>query len=178
MKAVIWNGTVPEMVTDRPLPHLRPGYLLVSTFAVALNPTDVKAISQGRAAANGLLGCDFSGIVLEVGLSVTKRFRKGDRIFGFAHGANFNEPEDGAWAEVIVAKGDCCMKIPKKWSFEEAATVGASAVTSGQGLFQGLNLRLPRTVKPDFESASDKEYILIYGGSSSAGTLAIQFAKL
>lgn len=178
MKAVIWNGTAAEVVTDRPFPRLRPDYLLVSTVAVALNPTDVKAISQGRAAINGLLGSDFSGLVLEVGPAVTKKFRKGDRVFGFAHGANFNESEDGAWAEVIAAKGDCCMKIPEKWSFEEAATVGASAITSGQGLFQGMELRLPRAVRPAFESVGDKEYILIYGGSSSAGTLAIQYAKL
>ncbi|KIX10174.1 uncharacterized protein Z518_01255 [Rhinocladiella mackenziei CBS 650.93] len=178
MKAIIWNGTAPELVTDRPHPRLRPDYLLISTIAVALNPTDVKAISQSRAARNGLLGCDFSGVVLETGSAVVKPFKKGDRVFGFAHGANFNEAEDGAWAEVIAAKGDCCMKIPETWSFEEAATVGASSITCGQGLFQEMKLRLPSVDGDVVEAGKDKEYILIYGGSSSAGTLAIQYCRL
>ncbi|OQV05526.1 hypothetical protein CLAIMM_10253 [Cladophialophora immunda] len=178
MKAIIWNGTAAELITDRALPRLRPDYLLISTVAVALNPTDVKAISQSRAAPNGLLGCDFSGTVLESGRDVVKRFRKGDRVFGFAHGANFNEAEDGAWAEVIVAKGDCCMKIPEMWSFEEAATVGASSITCGQGLFQEMKLRLPSVDDDVVGIGKEKEYVLIYGGSSSAGTLAIQYCSL
>ncbi|EXJ88533.1 hypothetical protein A1O1_05463 [Capronia coronata CBS 617.96] len=192
MKAVIWNGTAAELVTDKRPPRLRPDYVLISTVAVALNPTDTKAISQGRAAKDGLCGSDFSGVVLEVGAQVTKPFKKGDRVFGFAHGANSNEAEDGAWAEVIAAKGDCLMKMPDSgsngngrvdgdWGFEGAATAGASVFTSGQGLFLHMKLRLPdpmglTVAAADTEPA--KEYILVYGGSSSAGTLAIQYLTL
>ena len=45
------------------------------------------------------LGCDYSGVVEEVGSKVTKNWAKGDRIAGFAHGGNAVEPEDGVFAE-------------------------------------------------------------------------------
>lgn len=171
MKAVVWNGNGAELVDSRPLPKLRDDYMLIKTAAVAINPTDAKALSQGRAAINGLFGCDFAGIVDEVGPLVTKPFKKGDRVCGCAVGANSSNPEDGAFAEYIVAKGDTCIKIPDNISFEEASTIPVSAITDGQGLHaMGLNL-------PD-NPIKAKEYILIYGGSSSTGTLAIQYARL
>lgn len=160
------------MVSSRPEPQLREDYVRVKSVAVALNPTDSKAIAQARAANNGLLGCDFAGVVEEVGTRVNKSLRKGDRVCGCTHGANFNNPEDGAFAEYIVAKGDTCIKIPDHMTFEEACTIPASALTCGQGLFQQMGLNLPTNPIP--KSA----YILVYGGSSSAGILAIQFARL
>lgn len=174
MKAVVLDGTDISVTDSRPLPKLRDDYLLVKTTAVALNPTDAKAIALGRGAPNELSGCDFAGIVQEVGSSVTKEWKKGDRVFGCAFGANSLNPEDGAFAEVIVAKGDTCMRIPEGVSFEDAASVGLSAITCGQGLFQKMELNLPNN------SIERKEYIyiLIYGGTTSAGTLGIQYAKL
>jgi hypothetical protein len=34
------------------------------------------------------IGCDYAGIVEEVGSKVTKGFKKGDKICGFAHGGH------------------------------------------------------------------------------------------
>jgi NADPH:quinone reductase-like Zn-dependent oxidoreductase len=176
MKAIIWTGTRAEL-SNRPLPRLRPSYILVQVASVALNPTDVKAITDKRAARDGLLGSDFSGTVLKVGSQVTKPLKVGDRVFGFAHGANSDEAEDGAWAEVIAAKGDCVMKMPdgvERWGFDDASTMGASVITAGQGLVQGMGLRWPG----DDAGAMEKEYVLVYGGSSSTGLLALQFCRL
>ncbi|KAF7505602.1 hypothetical protein GJ744_000611 [Endocarpon pusillum] len=54
------------VVTDRPLPKLRPGYLLVKVCAVALNPIDWKRIDLvGQAGA--LAGSDYAGVVEEIG---------------------------------------------------------------------------------------------------------------
>ena len=111
MKALIWTGSEAKVVHDRPRPRLRPAYLLVRVHAVALNPTDCKAISQGRAATDGLLGCDFAGTVEEIGSEVTKPWERGDRIFGCVHGANSNKPEDGAFAEAIAVKCDSAVSI-------------------------------------------------------------------
>jgi NADPH:quinone reductase-like Zn-dependent oxidoreductase len=55
-----------------------------------------------------------------------------------------------------------------------ACTLGVSAITCGQGLVQGMGLMVPGNLG----TSGEKEYILIYGGSSSAGTLAVQFAGL
>lgn len=91
---------------------------------------------------------------------------------GFVHGGNAVEKEDGAFAEYIVAKGDLQLRIPEGVSFEEAATLGVGITTIGQGLYQSLKLSLPT------ESTRTPFPVLIYGGSTATGTLAIQFAKL
>lgn len=175
MKALVWTGTQAKVVEGRPKPRLRDDYILVKTAAVALNPTDAKAISQGRAAVDGLLGCDFAGTVVDVGKNVTKSWQPGDRVFGCVHGANSNNTEDGAIAEFIVAKGDTCMRIPDHLDFEEACTLGVSVLTCGQGLFQEMKLRLSSAVD---EQTEQGEHILIYGGSSSSGLVAIQLCTL
>ena len=173
MKAVVIQGKDARVERDRPIPKLRDDYLLVKTVAVALNPTDWKHIAGGLAADGGLSGCDFSGIVEEVGSAVTKPWKKGDAIAGVAHGGNYVEPEDGAFAEYVVAKGDVQMKKPESLSFEAAATVPLGASTVGQGLYQkALKLNLPT------DPVKEKTFVLIYGGSSATGSLAIQYAKL
>jgi NADPH:quinone reductase-like Zn-dependent oxidoreductase len=51
------------------------------------------------------VGCDFSGVVEEVGSKVEKLWKKGDRIAGFTHGVNALEPEDGCFAEYVRREG-------------------------------------------------------------------------
>lgn len=159
------------LVSDRPIPKLRDDYILVKTVSVGLNPTDWKHIAF-MSPPGVLVGCDYSGVVEEVGKDVKKPFKKGDRICGFTHGANAVQPEDGSFAEYIVAKGDLQMKIPEHMSFQEAASLGVGINTVGQALYQSLKLALPT------EPVKDATPILIYGGSTATGTLAIQFAKL
>lgn len=163
-------------VIDVPKPTLRPDYILVKVARVALNPTDWKHIQDCIFDSDKPLtvGCDFSGIVEEVGAAVTQPFKRGDRVFGFAHTCHIEEPEDGAFAEYVVAMGDITHKIPDHMSFEDAASLGLQVYTVGQGLYQSLELPWPtEPVKPE-----DKFPILIYGGSTAMATLAIQMAKL
>lgn len=159
------------VVTDRPIPKLRPGYLLVKTSAVALNPTDWKHI-KGVAPPGAQIGCDYAGVVEETGSGYNKDWKKGDRICGFCHGGDETHLVNGAFAEHIVVKADVQLRTPDRLSDEEAATVGVGYVTVGQGLFQRLKLPLPT------EPAQNPETILIYGGSTATGTLGIQLAKL
>jgi NADPH:quinone reductase-like Zn-dependent oxidoreductase len=74
-------------------------------------------------------------------------------------------------------KGDIAMHIPPNLSFEEAATLPCGLATVALALYKHLSLPLP-----DFpinqEEKKDGRAILIYGGSTATGTLAIQFAKL
>ena len=111
------------------------------------------------------------GTVIQVGPKVTKDFKPGDRIAGFAHGANAVEKEDGCFAEYAMVKGDVQCKVPENVSDEEASTLGIGITTVGQGLYQSLDLPLPGTGDRD-------EPVLVYGGSTATGSLAIQFARL
>ncbi|KKA22159.1 Alcohol dehydrogenase [Rasamsonia emersonii CBS 393.64] len=175
MKALVYQGPgKATVVSDRPVPKVRDHYILVKVKAIALNPTDWKHVYRGLPKEGSLIGVDYAGIVEEVGPNVTKDFKKGDRVAGFVHGGNYNNPEDGAFAEYIVAKEHMSIKIPDHLSFEEAATLGCGISTVGQGLYEkdyGLGLALPS------QPLQQPETILIYGGSSATGTLGIQFAK-
>lgn len=168
---VIKSPKQAALVTDRPIPSLRDDYIRIKTVAVALNPTDWKHVDF-LSPRGVLVGCDYAGIVEEVGPKVKKELRAGDRVFGFTHGCNSVQPEDGAFAEHIVAKGDLQMRIPDNLSFEEAATLGVGINTVGQGLYQSLGLAWPT------EPLKEPVPILIYGGSTATGTMAIRFAKL
>lgn len=176
MKAVVIRGTEARVERDRALPKLRDDYVLVKTEAVALNPTDWKHVTFGLGADGALVGCDFSGVVQEVGPAVTKAWRIGDRICGVVHGGNSYQLEDGAFAEYIVAKGDIQLRIPDNMTFTQAATIGLGATTVGQGLYQqALKLPLPSTSSPQGREGPN---ILIYGGSTATGALGIQYARL
>ena len=71
-------------VVEAPVPKLRDDYILVKVKAVALNPTDWKHVAW-LTDAGSRIGCDYAGIVEEVGSKVTKDFKKGDRVAGFTH---------------------------------------------------------------------------------------------
>ncbi|KAF7879130.1 hypothetical protein EAF04_000329 [Stromatinia cepivora] len=169
--AIVVQKPGESKAAEASIPKLRDDYILVKTKAVALNPTDWKHVEW--LTSNGArIGCDYAGIVEEVGSAVTKDFKKGDRVCGFCHGGNEVNHEDGAFGNIITAKGDCQIKIPDNLSFEEASTLGVGISTVGQGLYQSLQLPLPTS------PASEKFPVLIYGGSTATGALAIQYAKL
>ncbi|KAF5878304.1 putative zinc-binding oxidoreductase protein [Botrytis fragariae] len=169
--AVVVQKPGEAKAVEASIPKLRDDYILIKTKAVALNPTDWKHVEW--LTSNGArVGCDYAGVVEEVGSAVTKDFKKGDRVCGFCHGGNEVNHDDGAFANIITAKGDNQIKIPDNLSFEEAATLGVGITTVGQGLYQSLQLPLPTS------PASTKFPVLIYGGSTATGALAIQYAKL
>ncbi|KAI9640057.1 hypothetical protein NHQ30_011621 [Ciborinia camelliae] len=172
MKALIVQGLgVAKVVDDANEPSLRPDYVKVKVVAVALNPTDWKTLDEmGRAGSR--VGCDFSGTVVEIGSEVKSDVKKGDRIWGFVHGCNYLNPEDGAFAEYIVAKDGIFGKVPDFMSMEDAATLGVAVGTNGQGIYQTLKLPLPS------QPAEKPIQLLIYGGSTATGTIGIQLAKL
>ncbi|KAF5518160.1 Protein TOXD [Colletotrichum aenigma] len=162
-------------VVDAPVPKLpADDYILVKTTAVAINPTDWKHVDLAdKAGCVGIwVGCDYAGIVEEVGSGVTKDFKKGDRICGPVNGSNALREIDGAFAKYIAVKGDLQIKTPDNITDEEAATLGIAVTTVGQGLYQTLKLPLPSS------PAKEPKTILIYGGSTAMGISGIQYAKL
>lgn len=119
-----------------------------------------------------ILGCDFCGIVEEIGSQVTSPIRKGDRVYGFVSGGNVSNHEDGTFAEYCVVKDGLFMRAPTRLNDEEASTLGLGLITCGQALYESLQLPWPN------EPATKTFPILIYGGSTATGMLAIQLAKL
>lgn len=86
------------------------------------------------------------------------------------HAANYC---NGAFREYVSADADLLIRIPDHMSFDEASTLGMGISTAAQALYQWLPLPLP-THDPQATNWT----ILIYGGSSATGSIAIQLAKL
>ena len=81
---------------------------------------------------------------------------------------------NGTFAEYVVAESDCAIvPIPESWSFEEAAQLGVAPFTAMQCLHETLELPSPFDTQ-----RGPQRSILIWGGASSVGQYAIQFAKL
>ncbi|KAJ5556297.1 hypothetical protein N7494_000212 [Penicillium frequentans] len=122
MKAMVVNGRDFMVDRNRRRPETMPDSLLVRPVAIALNPTDWKSVSYGRAADGYIVGCDYAGLIEVVGKEVSKSWSPGDKVFGCAHGANLVNADDGVFAAYAVVKGDLQMRIPDGWTFEKAAT--------------------------------------------------------
>lgn len=64
------------------------------------------------------------------------------------------------------------MKIPDWMPFEDASTFPVGVITCGQAMYQ--HMKLPSPASP----TTEKQKVLVYGGSSATGMFAIQYAKL
>jgi NADPH:quinone reductase-like Zn-dependent oxidoreductase len=156
------------------MPDVPPGYMLVQTQYVALNPADWTDI-DGEEYMGCVVGLDYAGTVVQVGEQVNRAFEPGDRVAGISHGCNVLHPDYGAFSEYILVKADAQMKVPETMNLEDAASMGVGVITASMGLYQQIGLPLSGL---ENVSNNDPEWILIYGGSSATGSLAIQFAKL
>ena len=194
------NGGLPLVLShDAPLhplsPPLASGELLVRTEAVALNPTDYK-MAQNFNTPDCVAGCDFAGVVVASGSSsdnIEGAIRIGDHVCGAVHGNNPLRPTDGAFAEYIRCEADLLVKIPKgKMSWEDAAALGGIGhATCGLALWDALGLVIPARLKEgdsvgdagdikdaDVNDEIKKQYVLVYGGSTATGTMALQLLSL
>ena len=72
----------PAVIHNRPMPTLRPTYMIVKVVAVALNPADIVCVDLHLALPGSLLGCDYAGVVVQVGEDVERDFKEGDRVCG------------------------------------------------------------------------------------------------
>lgn len=168
---VAGNGGQYQLSTGVEVPKLKPGTMLCKVRAVALNPADWKMI-EFCATQDSIGGNDFSGEVVPVGPGV-KRFKEGDRVFGMMFGLNPSDKLTGAFRYYAPATEDLSCKIPPSMTFEEASTLSVPIGTAGSALYQALDLPMPGSVP----SSKTPSYILVSGGASATGTIAIQLLK-
>ncbi|CAX41359.1 zinc-binding dehydrogenase, putative [Candida dubliniensis CD36] len=179
--AVVSNPVEPTKLTEVkeiPKPKIQDNEILVKAKAYAINPTDWKHIVFKMSKPGDVAGSDASGIVEEVGSQVTT-FKKGDNVSSLVIG-NVS-PDNGAFAEYFVAKPQATIKYdhdlvsssdPKSStidSFEGAASVTIGLCTVGISFSHYLNIA---------QHKKEGDSILIWGGATATGILAIQVAKL
>ncbi|KAH6629725.1 putative zinc-binding dehydrogenase family oxidoreductase [Boeremia exigua] len=172
------NGIL-QIFDDVPLPQIPDDRMLVRVVAVALNPCDWKM--PGQFPAKGVAnGTDYAGIIVAIGPRVSKlpskpQWQVGDEVFGACHGANAIDPQSGSFAQYLRSDPELLFKKPPNMPWENAAAWGASGIaTLGLSLFWDGGMGLSGS--PD-EPAEEPEQVLVYAGSTSVGTLAIQLLK-
>ncbi|AEO57491.1 alcohol dehydrogenase-like protein [Thermothelomyces thermophilus ATCC 42464] len=171
---------------DRAVPACGPTSVLVRVRAVALNPTDHK--TPARVKTGGLTaGCDFAGEVVAVGArandepgdaaacaGIPRRWAPGDRVLGVVYGSNPGAPAWGAFAEYVEADPVMLCRLPDGWDWETAASVGGSVHGSvALCLFGEGKMGLDMGGKKDLQKV-----VLVYGGSTACGTMALQILRL
>jgi len=171
MKAAVYQKYGPPEVLliqelERPVP--KDNELLIKIFATSVTSGDCRMRRADPFAVrffNGLtkpkkiqiLGNEFSGEIEEVGKNV-RHFEPGDKVFGQT-GMSL-----GANAEYICLSENATIEIkPDNLTWEEAATIPFGANTALHFLREG--------------NIKGGQKVLIYGGSGSIGTAAIQLAR-
>ncbi|KAI1772859.1 zinc-binding dehydrogenase family oxidoreductase [Hypoxylon cercidicola] len=159
---------------DVSVPTLEDDMILVKNAVVALNPIDTKMVGK-LATPGAIAGMDFAGEVVAVGPKVRTAIpiKRGDRVCGVVPGMHSITPTVGAFAEYVGATDLVTMKIPDNMSLEEGASLGSGVGTVGLALFKSLDV--PGSPKSPATKPVD---VLVYGGSTATGTLAIQLLKL
>lgn len=165
-----------------PAPYTRPApdEIVVRTRAVAVNPFDGLPALAYRVILPWLtfptvIGSDVAGEVVEVGSDVT-RLRPGDRVVGHALSVekSQNRPAEGAFQLYPVLMQHMVSPIPDDLTYEQAAVLPLALSTASSGLFQQdqLGLALPTSDHPD-----RRQTVLVWGGSTSVGSNAIQLVR-
>lgn len=178
-----------RLVDDAAIPTLLPGYALVKTHAVALNPSDHK-ISHNFPLPGAYCGTDFSGTIVQLAPpasdadSVPSQWKVGDMVCGAAFCfAAQHRLASGAFAEYVRVRADLLLRVPNSPSSSttmgplEAATLMTALSTCLLAFWTPDALDLIGT--PETPLVSEKPVpVLVYGGSTATGTIAIQLLKL
>ncbi|KAF8011437.1 hypothetical protein BT93_J1910 [Corymbia citriodora subsp. variegata] len=156
MKAWVYreHGDVASVLRLDPefeVPKVQESQVLVKVLAAALNPVDTM---RENAAVPGY---DLAGIVVKAARNV-KKLKVGEEVRGFTlHASN------GTLAEYTAVEESLLALKPKKLSFEEAASQPAVIQIAYGGLEKA--------------GLSPGKSLLVLGGASGVGTLAIQLGN-
>jgi putative PIG3 family NAD(P)H quinone oxidoreductase len=142
----------------RPVPVPGPGEILVKVMAAGVNRPDVSQRSGSYPpppGASDLPGLEIAGEVAALGAGAT-RHKLGDKVMSLVAG--------GGYAQYCIAQDAQAMAVPPSLSMQEAGAIPETLMTVWHNVFERGAL------KPG-------ETLLIHGGSSGIGTMAIQLAK-
>jgi NADPH2:quinone reductase len=144
---------------ERPVPRPGPGELLIKVAAAGVNRPDV-AQREGRypppPGAPSIPGLELAGEVVALGEGADARLM-GRPVMALVAG--------GGYAGYATAASGQCLAVPPSLSMVEAAGLPEALFTVWSNLFERGR-------------AAPGETVLVHGGTSGIGTMAIQLGKL
>lgn len=142
----------------RPLPRPGPGEVLIEIAAAGINRADVmqrQGLYPPPAGASDIPGLEVAGTVVALGDGVTAP-AVGDDVCALLTG--------GGYASHCVAAAELCLAVPAPLDMDEAAALPEACFTVWSNLFDRARLRKGET-------------LLVHGGASGIGTIAVQIAS-
>lgn len=144
---------------QRPVPEPAEGDVLVRVAAAGVNRPDVvqrMGLYPAPPGASDLPGLEISGTVVACGDGVAPEML-GQRICALVAG--------GGYAQYCIARADLCWSVPESLSMAEAAAMPETLMTVWHNVFER-------------GYASEGETILVHGGTSGVGSMAIKLGGL
>ena len=161
MKAVVasqGSGSDRLSLVDRPVPAPAPGEVLVRVAFAGVNRPDVlqsRGLYPPPAGASDILGLEIAGDVVATGEEA--QHLQGHAVCALVTG--------GGYAEYCIAPAGTCLPVPPGVSLAEAAAMPETLFTVWVNLFErGF--------------AADGDWVLVHGGTSGIGTMAIALGNL
>lgn len=140
---------------ERPRPRPGPGEVLIAVAAAGLNNADLlqaRGLYPPPPGASDILGMEVSGTIMEIGEGATG-WAMGDPVCALMAG--------GGYAEFAVANAGCLLPVSEDVDLVEAAGLPEAAFTAWTNIVDTGRLQ-------------SSETLLIHGGTSGIGSLAIQ----
>jgi NADPH2:quinone reductase len=152
------DGAEELALLERQVPRAGPGEVLIEVAAAGVNRPDIlqrRGLYPPPPGAPDILGLEIAGQVVEVGSGGEPLL--GQRVCALVPG--------GGYAEYCVAPTGTCLMVPSSLSLIEAAAVPETLFTVWVNLFErGF--------------AADGDWVLVHGGTSGIGTMAIALGSL
>jgi len=152
------GGPEALQLVERPVPKAGAGEVLIEVAAAGVNRPDIlqrKGLYAPPSGASLVLGLEVAGTVVAAGKGVEALV--GERVCALVAG--------GGYAEYCVAPAGTCLPVPEVLTMAEAAAMPETLFTVWVNLFErGF--------------AADGDAVLVHGGTSGIGTMAIALGKL
>jgi putative PIG3 family NAD(P)H quinone oxidoreductase len=161
MKAIVApqpDGAEELSLVERPVPNAGPGEVLIRVAAAGINRPDIlqrRGLYPPPPGAPDILGLEVAGTVVEAGEGAGQLV--GESVCALIAG--------GGYAQYCVAPAGTCLPVPPSLTMVEAAAMPETLFTVWVNLFErGF--------------AADGDSVLVHGGTSGIGTMAIALGKL
>ncbi|HEY0013882.1 MAG TPA: NAD(P)H-quinone oxidoreductase [Allosphingosinicella sp.] len=151
----------PEVLraVERPVPLAGPGEVLIEVHAAGVNRPDIlqrRGLYPPPPGAPSIPGLEVAGVVVAIGEGVVDLI-EGQAVCALVSG--------GGYAEYAAAPAGQCLPVPEALSMVEAAAMPETLFTVWTNLFERAFAR-------------EGERVLIHGGTSGIGTMAIALGGL
>ena len=158
MKAIVVKDGEPLHLADVPRPEVGPHDVLVKVAAAGLNRADLVQRAghyPPPPGASEIMGLECSGTVAATGEKVT-RWSEGDRVCALLAG--------GGYAQFCAVDEGSLLPVPENLTLLQAAALPEAMMTVYANIFMRCAFKQGETV-------------LIHGGTSGIGSMAIQMVK-